>query len=122
MTSSRPTIMVLDTDVATREFLMTSLAGQFNIICQPHLFGCIKQIETFNVEVILHGHHRSLTRAFRENASTKNIPIISMGVDTSNLAFVLALHAGADQHVTKPLMPTDIAQRIAHLISTRKKA
>jgi DNA-binding response OmpR family regulator len=57
-----------------------------------------------------------LCRLLRENAMTKNIPVIMLTVESSETDKVIGLEVGADDYVTKPFSGKELIARVKALM------
>jgi DNA-binding response OmpR family regulator len=57
-----------------------------------------------------------LCRLLRENAMTKNIPVIMLTVESSETDKVIGLEVGADDYVTKPFSGKELIARVKSLL------
>ncbi|HEX9991934.1 MAG TPA: response regulator [Acidimicrobiales bacterium] len=62
-----------------------------------------------------------LLAALREDPATKGIPVLLLSARAQATDVREGLEAGADDYVTKPFEPLDLAERVARLVEGRDR-
>jgi DNA-binding response OmpR family regulator len=62
-----------------------------------------------------------LLAAIREDPATKGIPVLLLSARAQATDVREGLEAGADDYVTKPFEPLDLAERVARLVEGRDR-
>ncbi|MBV8463504.1 MAG: response regulator transcription factor [Acidimicrobiales bacterium] len=115
---THPTILVIDGDSATRDSLAATLSVEgFDIVVAADGDEGVVLASAAHPSLILldmgvGGNEDGLGVFHRLNASTPAVPIIMVTARDDELDAVLALEAGAADHVTKPPRPRELTARI----------
>ncbi len=123
------TILIIDDDVNALKLLGYTLrkAG-FNILVAQNGFEGVAKAEEHIPDLIvsdlmmprMDGYE--VTRRIRENPQTRHIPIIMLTAKSQVQDKVAGFEAGANDYVTKPVMPAELIARIKAQLATRPPA
>jgi two-component system, OmpR family, response regulator RegX3 len=111
-----PTILIIDGDTQSRDWLAATLSVEgFDVVTASGgeegaalVASALPSLILLDLELV----DASGLSVFRRIASTSSVPIIVVTARDDELDAVLALEAGAADHVTKPPRPRELTARI----------
>ncbi|MEV6347045.1 response regulator [Actinoplanes sp. NPDC051851] len=117
------TVLIADDEVDHRELLTLALrrAG-YEVVSVANAAAAVDAlgrggIDAALIDVRMPGRSGiELCRDIRGNPATESLPIMVISADVHRNQIMAALHAGADDYLTKPFGREDLAQRLAHLL------
>ncbi|MCL2388992.1 MAG: response regulator transcription factor [Elusimicrobia bacterium] len=116
-------IVVVDDDSAIRSLVKDVLEkeGYFAVACKDTDEGYGKIVKSKPDLAILDVKMPQvggieLCRLLRQTPETKNIPIIMLTVESSETDKIIGFGVGADDYITKPFVPSELAARVKALI------
>jgi len=116
-------ILVVDDDAHIRNLLADILEREnFMVVsCADTEEGYKRAVKTLPDLVILDIKMPriggiELCRLLRENAQTRNIPVIMLTVESSETDKVIGLEVGADDYITKPFSGKELTARVMSLL------
>jgi len=123
---ARPQILVVDDDPGIVELIRLNLEGEgLDVIPAYGGAECLSYLQTARPDVIVldimmpNVDGWMVLMKIRDNPRTADIPVIMLTAKTQDLAKILAFRQGAQQYVTKPFNPAELAARIQSLVGTR---
>jgi len=121
-----PQVLVVDDDPEIVELIRLNLEDQgMQVLTALGGAECLQLLETMRPDVIIldimmpHIDGWMVLMNIRDNPNTAHIPVVVLTAKTQDLAKVLAFRQGAQQYVTKPFNPVELAARIRSLAGTR---
>lgn len=126
---ARPQVLVVDDDPGIVELIRLNLESD-GMDVVPAYGGAesLKMLETVHPDVIVldimmpNVDGWMVLMKIRDNPETAGIPVIMLTAKTQDLAKILAFRQGAQQFVTKPFNPEELAARIQGLVGTSVRA
>lgn len=120
-------ILIVEDEAAIAELIAANLRHHgFMPIWSSNGEAAIREVNTVLPDAILldwmlPGAHNGpdLLRKWRADARTKNIPILMITAKGEEHDKVMALDAGADDHITKPFSPGELMARIRSVVRRR---
>ncbi len=114
--TGHPTILVIDDDVRSREWLAATLAVEgFDVVTAVDGDEGVTTVRTDNPSLVVLdmqlGDSEGLS-VFRRIAAISSVPVIIVTSSHDELGAVVALEAGAADHITKPPRPRELTARI----------
>jgi two-component system response regulator RegX3 len=114
--TGHPTILVIDDDARSREWLAATLAVEgFDVVTAVDGDEGIATVRTDNPSLVVLdmqlGDSEGLS-VFRRIAAISSVPVIIVTSSHDELGAVVALEAGAADHITKPPRPRELTARI----------
>jgi two-component system response regulator RegX3 len=114
--SGHPTILVIDDDVRSREWLAATLAVEgFDVVTAVDGDQGIATVRADDPSLVVLdmqlGDSEGLS-VFRRIAAISAVPVIIVTSNNDELGAVVALEAGAADHITKPPRPRELTARI----------
>jgi two-component system response regulator RegX3 len=111
-----PTILIIDDDAPSRDSLAAILSIEgFDVVTAPDGDEGIALVTTASPALVLLDMQLADSQdlsVFRRIASISTVPVIMVAAKDDELDAVLALEAGAADHVTKPLRSRELTARI----------
>ena len=114
---AHPTILIIDEDVSSRDSLAATLSVEgFDVVVADHGDHGVELATSARPSLILLdmevANAQGLAVFHRLNATIPSVPVIMVTARDDELDAVLALEAGAADHVTKPPRPRELTARI----------
>ncbi|MGO8872663.1 MAG: response regulator transcription factor [Acidimicrobiales bacterium] len=111
-----PTILIIDDDPASRDSLAATLSVEgFDVVTAPSGDEGVALVLSAEPSLVLLdmqlGDSQGLS-VFRRIATLSSVPVIMVTAREDELDAVLALEAGAADHITKPPRPRELTARI----------
>ncbi len=111
-----PTILIIDDDMQSRDWLAATLSVEgFDVVTATTGDEGVAQVSSVNPSLILLDMQLADSQGlsvFRRIASLSGVPVIMVTSRDDELDAVLALEAGAADHITKPPRPRELTARI----------
>ncbi|MBR1569315.1 MAG: response regulator [Bacteroidales bacterium] len=126
MVSSRKTVLVVEDDEETREYLRNMLQSQYNVISCPNADEAWPKItlslpDAVVTDLVMPGMSGSeLCARIRHNQATNHIPVIILTGQDSDEEQQTASDSGADKFLSKPISVELLRSQIAQVISARE--
>jgi len=111
-----PTILIIDDDAASRDWLAATLSVEgFDVVTADGGAEGIAMVQSVRPSLILLDMQLVDSQGlsvFRTIAALSSVPVIMVTARDDELDAVLALEAGAADHITKPPRPRELTARI----------
>lgn len=121
--SSKPSILVIEDEVAIRDMLRLALeTAEFNISEAGSTTEATLQLKKEKPDIILldwmlpGGSGVEYIRQLKSSPETKAIPIIMLTAKAEEHNKIMGLDQGADDYVTKPFSPRELIARIRSVL------
>jgi CheY-like chemotaxis protein len=121
----RPLILVVDDDPSVRAALQTMLGSEYDVDTASDAASAVEKMHREQPDLLLldvglpdrDGY--ALTRELRSRSTTMDIPIVILTGTTDQDGEMIGLHAGADDHLTKPVDPDILLARLEAVLRRR---
>ena len=118
-----PTVLIADDDADHRELLGLALrrAG-YDVVVTNDAAGAMEQLRDGGFDAALFDVRMpgesgiELCRRLRAEPGTALLPVMLISADVNDRQIIAALHAGADDYVTKPFHRSELAARLDNLL------
>lgn len=111
-----PTILIIDDDPASRDWLAATLSVEgFDVVTASNGPEGIAQVRAVSPSLVLLDMQLADSQGlsvYRSIAALSTVPVIMVTARDDELDAVLALEAGAADHITKPPRPRELTARI----------
>ena len=116
---AKPFVLVVDDDPAIRRMVGVLLGGKdYKVVGVEDAYEAIKVVRRTPPDIVLLDWMMpglsgwDLVRRFREEQSTRDIPVIMLTAKTAEENVISGLKAGADDYITKPFSGRELIARI----------
>jgi signal transduction histidine kinase/ligand-binding sensor domain-containing protein/DNA-binding response OmpR family regulator len=123
-----PLILIVEDNYEVREFLVTILKSQFNILQATNGADALKQCMKHSPDIVVSDVMMpimdgiALLQSIKSRIEISHIPVILLTAKNEIQEKLLGLSEGADDYLTKPFSPEELSLRIHNLIKIKKIA
>ena len=123
-TGEKPIVLVVDDDPNVRALCEASLSGDYRVLLAEHGQQALKMVYQHRPDVVLLDVTMPVMdgwEACRRIRDLADVPIMMLTAHGADHDVVRGLDAGADDYVTKPFRPLQLAARIRALLRRRAR-
>jgi signal transduction histidine kinase len=122
----RPEVLVVDDNPEMREFIASTLAGQFNVVTASDGVEGLERARALRPDLVLTDlmmprmSGEQLVSALRTDDALAAMPILLLTAKADDELRVRLLRQGAQDFLTKPFQPQELSARVANLVSAKR--
>lgn len=127
VSSSRPTLLIVEDNTDMRNFLHDSFKETYNILLAENGQEGLEQLKKQPADLIISDVMMPVMDGFafakevKENVSYSHIPLVLLTAKTDNISKVTGIKSGADAYIEKPFSTQVLRAQIENLLESRKK-
>ncbi len=124
---TRSRILIVDDNVDMRRYLTLLMADQYSIECAPDGQAALNAAKTFQPDLIVsdvmmpHLDGFGMVKLLRQDAETREIPIILVSALPAEESRIQGIEAGADDYLIKPFSARELLARVQSHLERAKK-